>query len=66
MDGLRVVTKGLGPDDDLVIGAIQKAKVGLKVKTQQGKIEPPNPGVSPTPADLAPPPAAGTFAGQIQ
>ena len=66
VDGLRVVTKGLGPDDELVIGAIQKAKVGLKVKTQQGKIEPPNPGVSPTPADLAPPPAAGTFAGQIQ
>ncbi len=66
VDGLRVVTKGLGPDDELVIGAIQKAKVGLKVKTQQGKIEPPNPGVSPTPADLAPPSAAGTFAGQIQ
>ncbi len=66
VDGLRVVTKGLGPDDELVIGAIQKAKVGLKVKPQQGKIEPPNPGVSPTPADLAPPSAAGTFAGQIQ
>ena len=66
VDGLRVITKGLGPDDELVIGAIQKAKVGLKVKTQQGKIEPPNPGVSPTPADLAPPSAAGTFAGQIQ
>ena len=66
VDGLRVITKGLGPDDELVIGAIQKAKVGLKVKTQQGRIEPPNPGVSPTPADLAPPSAAGTFAGQIQ
>ena len=66
VDGLRVITKGLKPDDELVIGAVQKAKVGLKVKTKEGRIEPPNPGASPSPADLAPPPAAGTFAGQIQ
>ena len=66
VDGLRVITKGLKADDELVIGAVQKAKVGLKVKTKQGRIEPPNPGASPSPADLAPPPAAGTFAGQIQ
>ena len=66
VDGLRVITSGLKADDELVIGAVQKAKVGLKVKTQQGKIEPPNPGASPTPADLAPPSAAGTYAGQVQ
>jgi RND family efflux transporter MFP subunit len=66
VDGLRVVTKGIGPDDELVIDALQKAKPGLKVKTKEGRIEPPNPGQSPTPADLAPPAAAGTYAGQVQ
>ena len=66
VDGLRVITKGLKAGDEVVIGAVQKAKVGLKVKTKPGKIEPLDPGASPSPADLAPPPAAGTFAGQIQ
>ena len=66
VDGLRVITKGLGPDDLLVIDGVQKAKPGVKVKTEQGRIQPPDPGVSPTPADLAPPAAAGTYAGQVQ
>ena len=65
VDGLRVVTKGLSGDDEMVIDGLQKAKVGVKVKMQQGRIEAPNPGASPTPADLAPPAAAGTYAGQI-
>ena len=66
VDGLRVVTKGLKPDDELVIDGVQRAKVGVKVRTREGKITPPDPGASPTPADMAPPPAAGTYAGQIQ
>ncbi len=66
VDGLRVVTKGLKPDEDLVIDGLQRAKVGVKVTVKQGHITPPDPGASPTPADLAPPAAAGTYAGQIQ
>ena len=66
VDGLRVVTKGLKADDILVIDGLQRAKVGVKVTVKQGKITPPDPGASPTPADLAPPAAAGTYAGQIQ
>ena len=66
VDGLRVVTKGLKPDDELVIDGVQRAKVGLKVRTRQGKITAPDPGSSPTPADTAPPPSAGTYASQIQ
>ena len=66
VDGLRVVTKGLKADDELVIDGLQRAKVGVKVKVKQGEITAPNPGASPTPADLAPPAAAGTYAGQIQ
>ena len=66
MDGLRVVTKGLKADDELVIDGLQRAKVGVKVKVKQGKITSPDPGTSPTPADLAPPASAGTYAGQVQ
>ncbi len=66
VDGLRVVTTGLKADENLVIDGLQRAKVGVKVRVKQGKITPPDPGASPTPADLAPPAAAGTYAGQIQ
>lgn len=62
VDGLRVVRSGIRADDELVIDGIQRAKVGVKVNAREGKITPPDPGVSPTPADLAPPPAAGALA----
>jgi RND family efflux transporter MFP subunit len=64
VDGLRVVTGGLRPDDEVVIDGLQRAKVGVKVHTKQGRITPPDPGASPTPADLSPPPSAGTLATQ--
>ena len=66
VDGLRVITKGLSADDEMVIDGLQRAKVGVKVRTEQGKIQSPTPGASPTPADLSPPPSAGTYAGQAQ
>ncbi len=66
VDGLRVVTRGLKPDDLLVIDGLQRAKVGVKVRIKQGQISSPDPGASPTPADLAPPPSAGSLAGQIR
>ena len=64
VDGLRVVTGGLKADDEVVIDGLQRAKVGVKVNAKQGKITPPDPGASPAPADLAPPPASGTLATQ--
>jgi RND family efflux transporter MFP subunit len=66
VDGLRVVRSGLKPDDELVIDGLQRAKQGVKVRTQQGKITPPDPGASPTPGDLSPPASAGTFAAQTR
>ncbi|MDB5447259.1 MAG: multidrug-efflux system secretion protein HlyD family, partial [Phenylobacterium sp.] len=62
VDGLRVVRAGLSANDLVIIEGLQRARQGLKVRTQPGTIVPPAPGASPTPADLAPPPAAGTFA----
>ena len=37
-------------------------KLGVEVSPKPGQIVPPHPGASPTPADLAPPPGAATFA----
>ncbi len=63
VDGLRVVRSGLKADEEVIISGLQRAKVGIKVRTKPGQITPPDPGASPTPADLSPPPASGTFAG---
>jgi RND family efflux transporter MFP subunit len=60
--GLRVITSGLAANDLVVINGVQRAKVGATVTPKLGQITPPNPGSSPTPADLAPPPASATFA----
>lgn len=61
VDGLRVVRSGISADDEVVIDGLQRAKPGTQVKTRPGQITPPNPGSSPTPPDLPPPPAAATF-----
>ena len=60
--GLRVITSGLTANDEVVINGVQRAKVGVTVTPKQGQITAPDPGSSPTPADLAPPPASATFA----
>ncbi|HEY6579440.1 MAG TPA: efflux RND transporter periplasmic adaptor subunit, partial [Rhizomicrobium sp.] len=62
VDGLRVVRSGLASTDDVVIEGVERVKVGVSVRAQRGTIVPPNPGQSPTPADLAPPAAAASFA----
>ena len=62
VDGLRVVRSGLDPSDEVVIDGLERAKAGSKVTARQEKITPPNPGASPTPADIAPPAASATFA----
>jgi len=60
--GLRVITSGLTANDEVIINGVQRAKVGVTVTPKQGQITAPDPGSSPTPADLAPPPASATFA----
>ena len=55
VDGLRVITAGLKPDDLVVIDGLNSAKAGAKVRTRQGEIKAPDPGSSPEPA----PPGAG-------
>ena len=61
-----MVRSGVGADDVVVIAGLQRTKEGKTVHAQQGRIVPPSPGVSPTPADLAPPPAAGTYADTVR
>ena len=55
VDGLRVITRGLKPDDLVVIDGLNSAKAGAQVRTRQGRIKAPDPGSSPEPA----PPGAG-------
>jgi len=62
VDGLRVVKWGLAPTDEVIIEGIERVKAGVAVAAKPGRIVPPNPGTSPTPADLAPPAAAASFA----
>lgn len=64
VNGLRVVRTGLGADENVVVDGVERAKVGVAVDARPGKISPPDPGASPTPGDLAPPPASATFADQ--
>jgi RND family efflux transporter MFP subunit len=64
VNGLRAVRSGLNADDFVIIDGVQKAKVGVVVNDRMGRIVPPDPGASPSPGDLAPPPAAATFADQ--
>ncbi len=60
--GLRVVRGGLGANDEVVIDGIERAKPGLAVSAKPGQITAANPNTSPTPADLAPPADAASFA----
>ena len=62
VDGLRVIRSGLAAHDLVIISGVGRAKPGELVLAKYNRIRPPNPGASPTPADLAPPPAAATFA----
>ena len=66
VNGLRVITGGLSPNDLVIIAGVQRAKAGALVTPKQGNITAPNPGTSPTPGDLAPPPASATFAAPAQ
>ena len=55
LDGeLRVIRSGLNPQDQVIIGGLQRAMPGQKVKPRKGRIAPP---ASSQPAGEAPPPA---------
>ncbi|MBE7217738.1 MAG: efflux RND transporter periplasmic adaptor subunit [Caulobacteraceae bacterium] len=56
VDGLRVISKGLKPDDQVIIDGLGAAKAGTKVRTQDGRITPPDPGASPEPNPPSPGP----------
>jgi RND family efflux transporter MFP subunit len=62
VDGLRVVRSGITANDEVVINGLERAKPGSKVTVKSTRIVAPNPGSSPTPADLAPPSSSATFA----
>lgn len=64
VNGLRAVRSGLDANDRVIIDGVERVRVGMAVDARPGQIIPPNPGASPTPADLAPPSTSATFADQ--
>jgi RND family efflux transporter MFP subunit len=61
---LRVIRTGVGPQDQVIIGGIQRAMPGQKVKPKKGRIQPPSTSELDTPAPQAPPPSVATSVGQ--
>ena len=61
---LRVIRTGIGPQDQVIIGGIQRAMPGQKVKPKKGRIQPPSTSEPDTPAPQAPPPSVATSVGQ--
>ncbi len=59
-DGLRVVRRGIGPGDRVVIDGVQRAQGGHKVKTVDGRIVATPP--TPKPMDPGPPASTATSA----
>lgn len=50
--GLRVVRKGLRPDDRVIINGVQRVRPGVKVQTSEGKIAPATRPAPPNAPDL--------------
>ena len=60
---LRVIRSGLAPQDQVVIGGIQRAMPGQKVKPKKGRITPPTTSEPEGPTPQAPPPSVATSVG---
>lgn len=58
INGLRVIRKGLKPEDRVIVNGLQAAQAGKPVTPRQGKIAPPETGTSPQEAAYAPPEAS--------
>ena len=61
---LRVIRSGLGPQDQVIIGGIQRAMPGSKVKPKKGRIAPPTTTEPDGPSPQAPPPSVATSVAQ--
>lgn len=61
---LRVIRSGLGPQDQVIIGGIQRAMPGSKVKPKKGRIARPTTTEPDGPAPQAPPPSVATSVAQ--
>jgi RND family efflux transporter MFP subunit len=61
-NGLRVIRSGIGPNDQVVIDGVQRAKPGMKITPKPGKIAPPAPASSAGSNTYAPPAAASATA----
>ena len=57
---LRVIRSGLGPQDQVVIGGLQRAMPGQKVQPKKGRIRPPTTTEPDMPAPQPPPASAAT------
>ncbi|HJR82792.1 MAG TPA: efflux RND transporter periplasmic adaptor subunit [Sphingomicrobium sp.] len=61
---LRVIRSGIGPQDQVIIGGLQRAMPGQKVKTKKGRIQPPTTSEPESPPLQPPPPSVATSVGQ--
>lgn len=61
---LRVIRTGIDPEDQVIIGGIQRAMPGQKVKPKKGRIQPPSTSEPDTAPLQAPPPSVATSVGQ--
>ena len=61
---LRVIRSGLGTQDQVVIGGLQRAMPGQKVKPKKGRIPPPAMAEADVPAPQPPPPSVATSVSQ--
>ena len=61
---LRVIRSGLAPRDQVIIGGIQRAMPGSKVKPKKGRIAPPTSAEPDGSAPQAPPPSVATSVAQ--
>lgn len=61
---LRVIRSGLGPQDQVVIGGLQRAMPGQKVQAKRGRIAPPTASEPDMPTPQQPPPSVATSVAQ--
>ena len=60
MGNLRVIRRGIGPNDKVIISGLQRAQPGQKVQAKPGKVPPLTDVQAPQPESLAPPPSSAT------
>ena len=70
IDGLRVVRSGVGPDDVVVVGGLQRVRPGQRVTPREQPIEAPQPAsqqaaAAPAPGGGAPPAARTASAAEV-